>query len=179
MSPAAEPLSDTPPPVALEIEPLVVLSTVAVVMLEPLMPAPLVVETLTPCTSTPLASVIPTPPAFWMIGFVPPAETRLMLLTVRPFVCPHRLWLASSGRPLVYVPEYRKMVSPDPSESPDPPAPLRPLRVVNGVAERPSFVTLSEVASTYQTRKLSMWTVTVPAEVSDPSVTWYVKVSSW
>src|SRR5437762_1742656 len=101
MPPPAAPLSDTPPPVAVVIVPATPVPTVEVVTLEPLTPAPLVLETLTPCTSEPFASWMPAPPEFWMIGFVPPAETRLLPLTVRPFVCPHRFWLDSSGSPPV------------------------------------------------------------------------------
>src|SRR5919198_6245710 len=71
------------------------------------------------------------------------------------------------------------MWSPAPSESPDPPAPFTELRLRNGDGERPSCVLAAEALSTYQTRKFSMCTVTVPAVVAVPSVTWYVNVSFW
>src|SRR2546423_13093943 len=71
------------------------------------------------------------------------------------------------------------MYSPVPSESPDPPAAFSELRLRNGDGERPSWVAAAEALSTYQTRKSSMCTVTVPAVVSEPSVTWYVNVSFW
>src|SRR5262249_7230198 len=101
MSPPAAPEREPPPPVALVIEPEVPVSKVDVVTLEPLRPAPLVLATLTPWVSEPFASWIPAPPAFWMTGLVPPAETRLGPLTVRPFVWPHRFWFDSSGSPPV------------------------------------------------------------------------------
>jgi hypothetical protein len=50
--------------------------------------------------------------------------------------------------------------------------------VLNGELERPSPFEPSALF-TYQTRKFSMWTVTVPAVVAVPSVTWYVNVSFW
>src|ERR687885_888406 len=71
------------------------------------------------------------------------------------------------------------MWSPAPSESPDPPAPFSEARPRNGDGERPSWVAAADALFTYQTRKFSMCTVTVPAVVAVPSVTWYVNVSFW
>src|ERR671935_1393133 len=69
------------------------------------------------------------------------------------------------------------MKSPVQSGSPDPPAPFSDARLLKGELDRPSPA--PSALFTYQTRKFSMCTVTVPAVVAVPSVTWYVNVSFW
>src|SRR5687767_13793684 len=133
----------------------------------PWTPSPLAPFTATELTAFPLASVMPWPAAFVIVGRDPvPAARSVCAPTTSPAGWPRSRWPDSSTMPPPYEPEpsKTKIVWFGPSTSTPP---CRAPKDANGLVERPSPA--PPLLSTYQTRSPLSVIVTVAAALWPPS----------